>query len=89
MAEMIQIILPLKQGHISLEIFACVAHGLRISMLPCKALGRTGESVHASSERVQEANGNCIHWCLGTASDVTLYDILGKFPSWLSGNESD
>lgn len=46
----------LKPGHISFELFAHLAHGLWISVLPYRVLVRTGEGlVQASYEKVGEA----------------------------------
>ena len=70
------LILPLKLEHTPFELFACLVHGLRMSLLPYKAVIRTGEFVQASSEKVGEAVRNRINQCKGTDPDVTLNTFL-------------
>lgn len=54
-------ILLLKLRHTPSELFACLAHGQRISVLLCRVLERAGEFAHTSSEKVEEALRNCIN----------------------------
>lgn len=66
MTKVLKIILRPQLGHSPFELCACLAHGLRISVLPYKVLVRTGEFVQASSEKV------------GGAIAIALTTVVGQ-----------